>query len=417
MDSAAISDFQGNLDERFRNDAALVLGRFRQAMEKIVFPIAKSLQNSRDLQNVLGVDRNVSWQIFKLLGPIETLSTVSYIPAGVSLRKVISAAKKRGVSDEIAAEASSAFAAFEQFVSQTTGDREQFETMVMSYSDSAESVQMGMHHRKAAFKADCHFFGVACDTLSMALFFHPGKKPGAVDFVGLRQMLGLRRLRASTDVLVDRWKINRDSSDRDDDTLLSDALDPDAAAMHNAAVLPEFCTQPMLPLVTQIEESGEVRTLLKHRDIGVGREVDIATARLVRGMSPTLTPDGRQMFDGLIEIARPTRIQVIDNFVHRPTWPNLAPSSGVYTHLPRRLPSKVDQEGVRLPFTETFNYMGSGADVMRIREVPRYPELVRYACEKMGWRFEDMDLYRIRFEYPLMDSNVLLRLESVSPAR
>jgi len=31
----------------------------------------------------------------------------------------------------------------------------------------------------------------------------------------------------------------------------------------------------------------------------------------------------------------------------------------------------------------------------------------------MGWRFEDMDLYRIRLEYPLMDSNVLLRLETV----
>ncbi len=120
------------------------------------------------------------------------------------------------------------------------------------------------------------------------------------------------------------------------------------------------------------------------------------------------------MFDGLIEIGRPTRIQVIDNFVHRPTWPNLVPHAGVFAHLPRRLPSKVDQEGVKLPFSEPFSYLGTGADVLRIREVPRYPELIQYACEKMGWKFEDMDLYRIRLEYPLMDSNVLLRLESVS---
>jgi hypothetical protein len=413
MDSAATSDFQGNLDERFRNDAAMVLGRFRQAMEKIVFPIAKSLQNSRDLQNVLGVDRNVSWQIFKLLGPIETLSTVSYIPAAVSLRKVISAAKKRGVSEDNLTEVSSAFTAFEQFVQSTTGDREQFETMVMSYADSPESAQMGMHHRKAAFKADCHFFGVACDTLAMALFFHPGKTPDSIEFVGVRQMLGLRRLRASTDVLVDRWKINRDRTDGDGEFILADALDLEAAAIHNAAVLPEFCTQPLVPMVTQTEESGDIRTLLKHRDIGVGREIDITTARIVRGMSPTLTPDGRTMFEGLIEIARPTRVQIIDNFVHRPTWPNLVPQSGVFAHLPRRIPSKVDMEGVRLPFSETFNYMGTGADVLRIREVPRYPEVVKHACAKMGWKFEDMDLYRIRLEYPLMDSNVLLRLESV----
>jgi hypothetical protein len=86
----------------------------------------------------------------------------------------------------------------------------------------------------------------------------------------------------------------------------------------------------------------------------------------------------------------------------------------VFAHLPRRVASKVDREGVKLPLTEQFSFMGSGADVSRIREVPRYPELVKYACQKMGWKFEDMDLYRIRLEYPLMDSNVLLRLEAVS---
>jgi hypothetical protein len=415
--SAAQADLDTafTLDEEFRTHATESLGRFRQAMERIVYALTKSLQNSRDLQNVLGVDRNVSWQIFKLLGPIETLSTVSYVPAGVSLRKVLSAAKKRGVTEEAINEASAAFAAFEQFVSQTTGDREQFETMVMSYADTAESAQMGMHHRKAAFKADCHFFGVAVDTLAFALLFHPGEKPDTVDFVGLRQMLGLRRLRASTDVLVDRWRMNRHFSDRQEDGfLLSDALDLEAAAIHNAAVLPDFCTQPLLPLMTKIEESGDVRTVLKHRDIGVGREVDIATARIFRGMQPDRTPDGRLMFDGLVEIGRPTRVQVIDNYVHRPTWPNLIPTSGVFAHLPRRVASKVDREGVKLPLTEQLTFMGSGADVSRIREVPRYPELVKYACQKMGWRFEDMDLYRIRFEYPLMDSNVLLRLEAVS---
>jgi hypothetical protein len=408
----AAGDF--TLDSQFRADATEVLGRFRQAMERIIYALTKSLQNSRDLQNLLGVDRNVSWQIFKLLGPIETLSTVSYIPAVVSLRKVLAAAKKRGVSETTLAEATAAFAAFEAFVAATTGDREQFETMVMSYGDTAESAQMGMHHRKAAFKADCHFFGVAVDTLAFALLFHPGQKPDTVDFVGLRQTLGLRRLRASTDVLVDRWKMNRDHSEKEDDFLLSDALDLEAAALHNAAVVPEFCTQPLLPLMTKIEESGDVRTVLKHRDIGVGSEVDIATARVFRGMEPSRTPDGRPMFDGLVEIGRPTRVQVIDNYVHRPTWPNLVPTSGVFAHLPRRVASKVDREGVRLPLTERFSFMGSGADVSRIREVPRYPDLVKYACQKMGWRFEDMDLYRIRFEYPLMDSNVLLRLESVS---
>jgi hypothetical protein len=285
----------------------------------------------------------------------------------------------------------------------------------MSYADSVESAQASMHHRKAAFRADCHFFGVAVETLAFALLFHPGQEAGTVDMVGLRQMLGLRRLRASTDVLVDRWKVVRDDTGRTDDFLLADALDPAAAAIHNAAVLPEFCTPPLLPLATTVDESGDVRTVLRHRDLGVGREVDIATGRVYRGMRMTRTPDGRDMFDGLIEIARPTHVQVIDNYVHRPTWPNLVPSAGVYAHLPRRIAATADRDGVRLPFSEPFSYLGSGADVSRIREVPRYPDLVKYACRQMGWNFEDLDLYRIRLEYPLMDSNVLLRLQSISP--
>jgi hypothetical protein len=401
-------------DDRFRADATEALGRFREALERVVFSVTKSVQNSRALQAAMGVDRNVSWQVFKLLGPIDTLSTVSYVPAAVSLRKLLAAAKKRGAAEEAVADAAAAFGAFERLVEETTADREQFETVVLSYTDSTDSVQIGMHHRKAAFKADYHFFGVAVDTLAFALFFHPGALPDTVDFVGLRQMLGLRRLRASTDVVVDRWKMNRDQADSDNDFLLSDAFDPDAAAQYNAAVLPDFCSRPLVPLVTSMNDSGDVRTLLKHRDIGVGQEVDLATGRLCRGMSVGRSPGGRPVLQGLVEIGRPTRVQVIDTFVHRPTWPTLIPHAGVFAHLSRRLPNQVEQEGVRLPFGEQMKFMGTGPDVLRIQEVPRYAELVRYACRTMGWSFDDFDLYRIRFEYPLMDSNVLLRLESIA---
>jgi hypothetical protein len=403
-------------DDHFRANVIESLGRFRQAMERMVYSFTKSLKNSRDLQGLLGVDRNVSWQIFKLLGPIETIATVSYIPAAVSLKKVLAAARKKMVAQEDLDEVAASFAAFERLVDETTGDREQFESVVMSYSGSSESVQIGMQHRKAAFKADSHFIGVAVDTLIFSLFFHPGLQPDTVDFCAVRQMLGMRRLRASTDVVVDRFKLNADRTDRVDGFLLSDALDLEAASRFDAAVLPEFCSQPILPLVTKIDDAGDIRTLLKHRDIGIGREVDITTARVFRGMPLFRTPDGRPVFDGLTEVGRPTRVQVIDTFVHRPTWPDLVPTSGVFVHLPRRVVAKVEQEAVRLPsFAEKLNFMGSGTDVMRVGESPSYPGLIKHACQKMGWNYEDMDLYRIRHEFPLMDSNVLCRLEAMSP--
>ena len=92
---AAESVEELTLDDQFRSEAARSLGRFRLAMEKLIYSITKALQTSRDLQNLIGVDRNVSWQLFKLLGPVETLATIPYIPASISLRKLLHAAKKR----------------------------------------------------------------------------------------------------------------------------------------------------------------------------------------------------------------------------------------------------------------------------------------------------------------------------------
>ena len=255
----------------------------------------------------------------------------------MSFRKLLAAANKHGAAEDVLADARAAYAAFEQLVSATTGDREHFETAVMSFGNSPEAALLGIHYRKAAFKADTHFFGVACDTLAFALLFHPGERPGTIDFVGVRQMLGLRRLRAGTDLLVERWKLNQGEATLTEGAFRSagEPLDPAAAAVRGAPVLPEFCSWPVLPLATYTGESGDVSTVLRHRDIGVGREVDLTTGRVYRDVQLDRLPDGRTAIQGLVEIARPTRVQVIDTFVHRPTWPALASRTGVYANLPR----------------------------------------------------------------------------------
>ena len=402
-------------DDQFRDDAVAALGRFREAMERVVYSVTRSLQNSRDLHVALGVDRNVSWQLFKLLGPIETLATAPYVPAGVSLKKVLTLAKKRGAAAADLAAASVAFAELEQFIASTSSDREGFETMVMSYSESPEAAQVDLQHRKAAFRADSHLFGVKAETSVIALLYHPGDAPDTCDFVAARQLLGLRRLRSSTDVVIDRWKVNRTFENwQDRKHVLGDALDADAATAHNAAILPEFCSLPLLPMETVTDEAGDVRTLLRHREGGVGRESDLAISRVYRNTLLGRTPDGRPVIEGLIEIARPTRLQVIDTLVHRPTWPHFVPSSGVYAHLSRRDVHHLDQVGVRLTCADNLTFLGGGTDLLRMPEAPRYPDMVRHVCLKMGWRFEDMDVYRFRMDYPLMDSNVHCRLEAIS---
>ena len=44
-------------------------------------------------------------------------------------------------------------------------------------------------------------------------------------------------------------------------------------------------------------------------------------------------------------------------------------------------------------------------------DVPRYPELVRYALDRAGFDAEKFDVYRCRVEYPVMPSTVALTWE------
>jgi hypothetical protein len=399
-----------SLDDQFRAEATRVLSRFRRAVEGVVYGVTKTLANSRSLQTALGVDLHVSWQVFKLLGPIEVLATVTYVPAAVSIRKFLALAKKRGIAQDLLDEVNAAFADYEALVASATGDREQFESLVMSFTDSAEAAQVGVQLRKSAFKAHVHYFGTAAETLVVGMLFHPGATPGKVDFLTVRSILGLRRLRASTDMIIERAMVAPGKTRDAGDFFKPGALDPDAAARYASPILPDFCSQPIPPMTTTIDDVGNVRTVLAHRDVGVGQEVDLTTARIYRGTTPDTTPGGQALLHGLIEIARPTRLQVMDTFVHRPTWPRMIASGGIFAHLTSRNPAYLDS-AVKLPFNEKVSFLGSGDDVIRISEAPRYADAVRYACRQLDWSLDDMDVYRIRIEYPLMESSVLFRLE------
>jgi hypothetical protein len=47
----------------------------------------------------------------------------------------------------------------------------------------------------------------------------------------------------------------------------------------------------------------------------------------------------------------------------------------------------------------------AGVDGARTREVPHYIDMISFICDKLKWRIEDFDVYRIRIEYPLVHTN------------
>jgi hypothetical protein len=61
----------------------------------------------------------------------------------------------------------------------------------------------------------------------------------------------------------------------------------------------------------------------------------------------------------------------------------------------------------QFPCADRMAFMGS-IDGGAIPEVPRYVKMIRRYCQKLGWNPEDMHLYRMRTEFPVL--HVLQRI-------
>jgi hypothetical protein len=60
---------------------------------------------------------------------------------------------------------------------------------------------------------------------------------------------------------------------------------------------------------------------------------------------------------------------------------------------------------------EVIQPLGRGVASCRIREIPRYVEMLRRACSQRGWDAEAFRCYRCRIEYPFYGAQVHMLFE------
>jgi hypothetical protein len=122
----------------------------------------------------------------------------------------------------------------------------------------------------------------------------------------------------------------------------------------------------------------------------------------------------RVVFGQAIGITTPTVRYIIDQVVHRDSTPILDYRFSV-NWIPTRIDPSGQDRGPVLPFREKLLKLEGGVDGARMREVPRYNEMIEYVCEQMNWRSEDFDVYRVQIEYPLLHSRLLADFETKAP--
>ncbi len=396
-------------ESAFPAEATEVLRRLRRAIAEMFDNVPGGIRKSRDVQKLFGVSTKLSWQIFKLTGPGDALSLAPHVPKGAAMSRVLEGAEKYGVAPRLINEVRAAYSAFEELIETHAGDRTSFESMARGLSGSHDARQNDLQHRKAIFRGHSHFWGAQVETRVLTRILHPGSMPGRFDYLTIRSMFGLRRLRGDAEVVIDTIKMTPPRGTHEE--IRSDLLEPEAAERFRAPILPHFCDQPLPQLRTRSGKDGTIYTELAEDVLGRRGAVNLVFGQVWRNTEPSPAEDGTNRLGWLSRsrIWIPTASLVVDMLVHRQSLPQMEWDFGVYGHTCEEDLSEAERVHPRLPFKEEINKIEAGIDGARIQGVPRYLEMLRYVTDRLNWHLDDFDVYRVQIEYPMIDTMLSAR--------
>ena len=304
---------------------------------------------------------------------------------------------------------------FKGVVQAHAGDRSAFDSMISSL-DGMTSAAVDLQHKRAAYKANSHIWGVRAKTQLSCLVLRPSpSNPEMVDMLGIRGLIALRRLRPNA-----TWEISRSRQSETDGRVLERhdpkrviPIDPPGADdTPGFSLLQRFCSQPLPKFKSVRGPSGFASVELEPTDIGNKAAVtclfgDLYPAFFERFCEPD---DPEPVFSAHSMIRTPCEALVHDVMI-TPTLFSEPAEPLVYSDLRAVDPVLAGRVRDLLPTSASVVYLGKGPQVLSSPDVPRYAEMVQYALDRAGWDARQFDVYRCRIEFPVMPSSVMVRFE------
>ncbi len=402
----------------FATEAAAALGELRIALSALIRALPGSPRRGTEVQRALHIDSKLAWAIHKVATSAEPLAAGTYVPGPAPMAKVLKAASAKGMNDEIVQRARAAFERFEAMVERHAGDRGSFDSMIADLAgEGAENIDLAS--KRAAFRINGHLWGVQARTDMACEIIRPSSEvSGGLDAVKISGRIGLRQLRKGKTLRVGyRNKlISRGNPAATAPVPRRVAVEQGTLASDGVGLLRPFCSTPLPEFRTHVDAEEWTQAELMSRGFGNTAALTYFLGSLVYGYAPSGvgTPTGPRWF---ILVNAPSEVLYHDLLVHEEAWQGGPPRVGMYgtAATPGNPSSYQFREDDLLPIQESVVEIGRGIEALDTPDVPRYPEMVRYAMERVGW--EDADRYRVfrlRIEYPVLYSLAKIEFSKTS---
>ncbi|MFG0253016.1 MAG: hypothetical protein ACF8NJ_09105, partial [Phycisphaerales bacterium JB038] len=317
----------------------------------------------------------------------------------------LEAAARQHVRDDVLQAAREAVRQFDRLVEVHAGKRADLEMMLMSCS-AAGRREANRAQRRAAFDANSHIWGVQAQTQLAAYFMHPSAGADRVDIAALRGFHGLRRNRPDVHWIVGRARcVEGDGAVRPAPgfTPLDEGVEPrDGTAV---PLVREYCSQPLPRVQRVLGENRYLEDELTFADVGDTGRTTCVTGEIARACVAKYRDEKNQTGMLNIRLRTPVETLLLDLFVHEGTGISLPPDFQLYGDLNREGDAYERSERERLPIDEPLQHLGRAMSATYSPQVPRYTELVEWVYQRLGWRREEFDLYRVRLEFPVIPSS------------
>ena len=393
----------------FDRDSQRVIRECHAAFAQLIDATHAQIRNASELQRALQIDMKLAWQIYKIATG-GSIAVGVHMPGRPNVRKLIRAAKRRGVPPTVLEKVASAADEFDRLVATHAGDRSTFDSMVSAHGAKDQGEALTLRQKRAAFRANRHLRGAQATVQLKSLVLHPSENSRLLDLVAIQGYQDLRRVRYDGPLVVSRVRI----SDDDHSIRRSDwePLGPTAGQDAESSLLGAFCS-PGLPPFRAVRTSGDfVLGELAGHGVGNRSAITCIDGYLARAAVPKYR-DKTNLYGAMLTwVPLPCEVLVLDLVVHEGALGGLSPVVGCYSSMlhESELPGAMESCD-RLPLNESVLFLGKGLPVLHSADIARHAEMYAALFEKLKWASERFEVYRCRIAFPVMLSSVLIRFD------
>jgi hypothetical protein len=385
--------------------------RLAQSIGDVLDAIPGAPRGPADLARIIGIDKVLASRVLKSARHKDPIAVVHLSPGPDPLRRVLRAAGKRKVPADLILAANRAVDEFGAFIRNEVGDRSALDAIISDWIPEARA-EFELRRKQSAFRATSELKGVAAEINLSTVLLHPSDDGAHIDIVWLFAFFNLARLRPGGSVKFATRRFAPHDSPRRPRTLDSvpvEGLD--------GLRLDAFCSTP--PAELDVHRVGEVvHYTLGGDSFGPRSATDLVFAEVNMAELDRYVPRTKARKRNVFaEISTPTKTLIFDALVHRDLFTGADPALLIYDTAIDGVADVNDptRDIDRMDLRETIQNLGYGLGRLRTTEVPRYDELLRTVCEKLGWDGDEFLGHRCRIDYPPYGSQVVMAWDSTPP--